>query len=311
MRLDARPERLDGARRERPAHRVAEPRVVRRIAEEHRLPVAAGLEARRRETAACAVRGRSPARPEVALEPLAPEPRVAEDRGHVGVAREDPEPMGRAVDRILGAEARVERIRIGEERGVGRTEEGRAVDPLSVAGSFVDPVRLDRGLPEAVGTVVLVMPGAEGNPSASAADGRSTRRTRCRDAGLLAAPLDPAGRGFHRESATFPPRGGFAVAGRWNPERIPGHDAGRVTAFCARDAPSGAPQARVGPSERSRRASRSTGHRPRRGAAGAALAPGPSCHDAGHHGVPSADAPNGRVSETRWRLGSAAGQRPC
>ena len=108
VRLDARAERLDGARRERPAHRVAEPRVMRRVAEEHRLPGTAGLEARSvSETAACAGRGRSPARPEVALEPLAPEPWVAENRRHVGVPREDPEPMGRAVDGILGPETRV------------------------------------------------------------------------------------------------------------------------------------------------------------------------------------------------------------
>jgi hypothetical protein len=60
VRLDARPERLDGPRRERPAHRVAKPRVVRRVPEEHRLPVAAG------------VRARAVVQPEVAIEPLPP-----------------------------------------------------------------------------------------------------------------------------------------------------------------------------------------------------------------------------------------------
>lgn len=40
--LDARTVHLDGARRGGAAHRVAEPRVVRRVAEEHRLPVVAG-----------------------------------------------------------------------------------------------------------------------------------------------------------------------------------------------------------------------------------------------------------------------------
>ena len=177
VRLDARAERLDGARRERPAHRVAEPRVVRRVAEEHRLPVAAGLEARGvSETAARPVRGGSPARPEVALEPLAPEPWVAEDRGHVGVAREDPEPMRRAVDRILGAEARVERIRIGEERGVGRTEErsgcrsafGRQFVRRPASGST-------RDLPEAVGTACSSCPEQRATPMPARPASRSIR----------------------------------------------------------------------------------------------------------------------------------------
>ena len=92
--LDARPECLDGPRRERPAHRVAEPRVVRRIPEEHRLPGAPGLEARGvSESAAHPIRDGPAARPEVTLEPLAAEPWVAEDGRDVGVAGQDPEPI--------------------------------------------------------------------------------------------------------------------------------------------------------------------------------------------------------------------------
>lgn len=140
VRLNTRTKRLHRTRRERPAHRVAEPRVVRRVPKEHRLPVACAIEARGvSETARRAVRGRSPTRPEVALEALASEPRVAEDRRDVRVAREDPQSVRRAVDWILGPQARVQRIRIGEERGVGRPEEGRVVDPRSVVSSFVDP----------------------------------------------------------------------------------------------------------------------------------------------------------------------------
>jgi hypothetical protein len=114
-RLDARAQRLHGARGERPAHRVAQPRVVRRVAEQHRLPVAGLVEARGvRETVARAGPARSPARAEVALKALATEPRIAEDRGHVGVPREHPEPVWRAVHGVLFAQLAVEAVRIGE-----------------------------------------------------------------------------------------------------------------------------------------------------------------------------------------------------
>ena len=114
-RLDARAERLHGTRRERSAHRVAQPRVVRRVTEQHRLPVA-GLVAAGgvRETVARAGLARSRARAEVALEALAPEPRVAEDRCHVGVPCEHPEPVRRAVHRVLLAQLAVEAVGIGE-----------------------------------------------------------------------------------------------------------------------------------------------------------------------------------------------------
>jgi hypothetical protein len=68
----------------------------------------------------------------VALEPLAPEAGVAENRGHVGVAREDPEAVRRPVDRVRGAEARVARIGIGDGRGIRRAEEAPAVDRPAV-----------------------------------------------------------------------------------------------------------------------------------------------------------------------------------
>jgi hypothetical protein len=89
----------------------------------------------------------------VALEPLAPEAGVAADRGHVGVAREDPEAARRPMDRVLGAEARVARIGIGDGRGIRRAEEAPAVDrPVdratarrardsSAGGWLVDPDR--------------------------------------------------------------------------------------------------------------------------------------------------------------------------
>jgi hypothetical protein len=53
----------------------------------------------------------------VPLESLAPKPRVAEHRGHVGVAREDPEALEGAVDWVVGAEARVQRIGIPQRSG--------------------------------------------------------------------------------------------------------------------------------------------------------------------------------------------------
>lgn len=85
-----------------------------RVAEEHRLPRATiGLR--------FDGRGTPPALPvipaigrEVPLEPLAAEPRVAKDRGHVGVARENPESLRRAMNRVLRAEARVACVRTRE-----------------------------------------------------------------------------------------------------------------------------------------------------------------------------------------------------
>jgi hypothetical protein len=115
---------FEGERREEAAHRAAEPRVMRRVAEEHRLAVPA---ASRRTVGACgavAAWGRRAARPEVTLEALAPEPRVAEDHRDVRVTREDPEAVRRPVDRVLGAEARVAGIGVDVGRGGGRAEEG-------------------------------------------------------------------------------------------------------------------------------------------------------------------------------------------
>jgi hypothetical protein len=67
--------------------------------------------------------GRRSAHPEVALEPPAPESRVAEDRRHVRVAREAPETIGRMVHQVPGAKARVARIQVGEGHNVSRAEE--------------------------------------------------------------------------------------------------------------------------------------------------------------------------------------------
>ena len=151
--LDRAAERLDGARRERPAHRVAEPRVVRRVPEEHRLPVAAG------------VRAVAVVRREVPLEPLAAEPRVAEDRGHVGVAREDPQAVRRAVDRVSAAEASVE---AGYGSARSRESDGSKRVALATAASGATGCRCDCS---SCGCRIAwsVMPEAEGNAGASSA----------------------------------------------------------------------------------------------------------------------------------------------
>ncbi len=120
-RLDARPERLDDARREGLADEGAEPRVVRRVAEEHRQ-----REPRRVGPAA-------EARLEEGLVSALPEARVAEERGDVVVAREDEEPEGMPVDRRFGAEPMVDGIRIGEEAGIEEVElaHARPIPPLA------------------------------------------------------------------------------------------------------------------------------------------------------------------------------------
>ena len=222
-RSDARPEDVHDRRREGIGDEVAEPRMTRRVAEEHRLPRAAvGLR--------FDGRGTPPTLPvvpavgrEVPLEALAAEPRVAEDRGHVGVAREDPESVGCAVDRIFGAEARVDGIRIGQERGIGRTEERGATDPLSVVSSFVDP---PRARPVIRLRLSERLAGHARSRGQRGCQGRRGPGPHAERAGVTRSyvVVRPSSRGrrFHREATAFPPRGGFAVAERWSPERIPG-----------------------------------------------------------------------------------------
>ena len=117
---------------------------------------------------------------------------------------------------ILGPEARVQRMRIGEEYWVGRTEEGRAVDLLSVATSFVGP--------RAARAVVFLkwsgrQPRHAGDPRATQVPERSTaratRQTCCSDTRLghraarLAGSVIPPR--IRHLSAAERIRGGFAV----------------------------------------------------------------------------------------------------
>ena len=138
---------------------------------------------------------------EVSLEPLAPEPRVAEDGGDVRVAREDPEPVRRAVDRILGTELRVERIRVP-----GSNRRDRATE-LLVVGSLR---RSALGRQWLVSIERDAHHAREGQDEASPAGARSRLQTCCGAAayGPKARPVSPA---IPRESTAFPPRGGFAA----------------------------------------------------------------------------------------------------
>src|SRR5438552_2988627 len=109
--LDVGAHPLDHARGEGLAHQGAQPRVVGRIAEEHRAREAALL-------ALLPVHGG-----EQGLEGFAPEAGIAQAHDHVVIAREDPEAHGGLVDGVFLAELVIEGIRIGVELGEERIEE--------------------------------------------------------------------------------------------------------------------------------------------------------------------------------------------
>ena len=116
--LDARPQRLDGARAKRLVHQLAQPRVIRRVLLQDELPGPAG-------------EGRAAQR-------------VAVGKAHAGrhflqhahdvvVARQPEEADRRLVDGIMLAQALQERIRIGAKRGIERVDaEPRVVFPRFV-----------------------------------------------------------------------------------------------------------------------------------------------------------------------------------
>ena len=137
-----------------------------RIPEEHRLPVATGLEA---DAHAVSIRAR--VRPEVPLEPFAPEPRVAEDRRHVRVARENPQAAGRAVDGLALAEQAVEAVRIGAAGGADGVEDvGRRIRRLR------GPARVARHARSRRATAVPGRPAARATPQTCCGDARLRNR---------------------------------------------------------------------------------------------------------------------------------------
>src|SRR5437660_268133 len=115
--LDARSKPLDDARGERLADETPQPRVVRRVAIQHRVPHPAwhfGAEAGGDE------RG----------ERFLDKARIAQHRRHVLVAGEHPEAERTLMDGVFGAQAVVGRIRIRQELRVHRIEALHAVPAL-------------------------------------------------------------------------------------------------------------------------------------------------------------------------------------
>ena len=105
---DVGPELLDGPRRERLRHQLAQPRVVRRVEAEHRLrPLAEVLEPLEPLLFGEAVL--LPHRPRLALA----EPRVSQHRLAVVVSTDHHDPESAPEDRGVLANGRVARIRIG------------------------------------------------------------------------------------------------------------------------------------------------------------------------------------------------------
>ena len=117
MACDMPAERLDDARRERLADERPEPRVVGRVAEQHR----------HREPRA--VRPAAEAGLEERLVSTLAEARVPEEARHVVVPGEDVEPERVAVDGVLGAKPVVGGIRILEERGIEEVQLSHARPP--------------------------------------------------------------------------------------------------------------------------------------------------------------------------------------
>ena len=109
--LDVRAHRLDHARRERLADQRAQPRMIGRVAEEHR-----AREGRLLRLVAVD-------RGEHLLELLASEARVAQDVDAVVVARQHPESQRAVVDRLLLAQPPIERVRVGVELRQQRIEQ--------------------------------------------------------------------------------------------------------------------------------------------------------------------------------------------
>ena len=125
-RLDPRPHRLDGPRRERLEHEPAQPRVVGRLEVEH----ARVVELVERRVPGGRLR---PAHLRVRrlVEVGPPETAVAEQPVDVGVPRDEPLRGGRVPqDRMVVAQALVDRVRIRDERrirGIEAELEGRHV----------------------------------------------------------------------------------------------------------------------------------------------------------------------------------------
>ncbi len=106
--LDPWPQSLDHARRERLADEPAQPRVIRRIAVEHR-------QAHRGH-------GGAEARGHEGRDRFLGQARVAQRRHHVVVPRQHPEAERTVMDGILGAQAVVRRVGIRHERRIHRVE---------------------------------------------------------------------------------------------------------------------------------------------------------------------------------------------
>jgi hypothetical protein len=149
VRFDLRSECRHSTRRERVERGLAEPGMVRRVPEQHRLAATGCLEG-------LGVTRGCPVGHEVPLEPFPPEPRVTEDRRDVCVAAEHPEAVRRSVDRRDHAEARIDGIGIGRRRTV---EEGRHGRLRRGAGGGATRVR------QAVG--VRDHGDSQGNPGAT------------------------------------------------------------------------------------------------------------------------------------------------
>ena len=115
--LDVRAQRLDDAWREGLADERAEPRVIRRVAEEHG----------QREPGPVR-RGAEPALDE-GLVPALAEARVAEQGGDVVVPGQHVEPQPMAVDGVLGPEPMEGGVRVREELGVEEVQLGHARRP--------------------------------------------------------------------------------------------------------------------------------------------------------------------------------------
>jgi hypothetical protein len=121
--LDVRAERLDDAGREGLADQGAETRVVGRVAEQHGEGEPGPVR-----------RGAEPALHQ-GLVPALAEARVAEDDGDVLVPGQHVEPEGMMVDGILGPEAVVCRIRVGQELGVEEVQRAHLTCPAECSAS--------------------------------------------------------------------------------------------------------------------------------------------------------------------------------